>query len=27
LGDWFHRPSYAVFNGEDLQLRHLEDDD
>jgi len=27
LGDWFHRPSYAVFNGEDLELRHLEDDD
>ena len=27
LGDWFHRPSYAVFNGEDLELRHWEDDD
>ena len=27
LGDWFHRPSYAVFNGEDLELRHLEGDD
>ena len=27
LGDWFHRPSYAVYNGEDLELRHWEDDD
>ena len=27
LGDWFHRPSYAVFNGEDLELRHWENDD
>ena len=27
LGDWFHRPSYALFNGEDLELRHWEDDD
>ena len=27
LGDWFHRPSYAVFNGEDLELRHWDDDD
>ena len=27
LGDWFHRPSYALFNGEDLELRNWEDDD
>ena len=27
LGDWFHRPSYAVFDGEDLELKHWEDDE
>jgi len=26
LGDWFHRPSYAVFDGNDLELRLWEND-
>ena len=26
LGDWFHRPSYAIFDGEDLELRLWEND-
>jgi UDP-2,3-diacylglucosamine pyrophosphatase LpxH len=26
LGDWFHRPSYAVFDGNDLTLHPWEHD-
>lgn len=24
LGDWFFRPSYAIFDGDDLKIRHWE---
>ncbi len=26
LGDWFHRPSYAIFDGDDLELMLWEED-
>ena len=26
LGDWFHKPSYAVFDGNDLKLVEWEND-
>ena len=24
LGDWFFRPSYAIFDGEELQIKNWE---
>ncbi len=27
LGDWFHKPSYAVFDGNDLELVQWENDE
>ena len=27
LGDWFFRPSYAIFDGDDLKIRHWENNE